>query len=78
MGKPVREMFDQGFEEAGWSVGDDEVYLFLSRDHMEYSVKVTPSDDFDAESDFEVEDMMDFPVERVEFTQASTYFFPIG
>ena len=78
VGKPVREMFDQGFEEAGWSVGDDEVYLFLSRDHMEYSVKVTPSDDFDAESDFEVEDMMDFPVERVEFTQASTYFFPIG
>jgi hypothetical protein len=78
VGKPVRDMFDQGFEESGWSVFEDEAYLFLSRDHMEYSVKLTLSDDFDAESEFEVEDLMDFPVERVEFTQASTYFFPIG
>lgn len=75
VGKTAREMMDAGFEDSGWSAFEDEVYLFLTAEYMEYTVKLTPDESFDAAGEFELEDLLDFPVEKVEFNQATTFFF---
>lgn len=67
VGKTVRELQDEGFESNGWSAFEDEVYLSLCKDFMQYSVKVTPDQDFDPEKELELEDFLDFPVEQIEF-----------
>ncbi len=72
VGKTVADIIDAGFESSGWSIFEDEAYLFFSKDLMGYKAKVTISDGFDVESDFEFEDMYGFAVEQFDFDSPET------
>ena len=77
IGKTVGELVDEGFENSGWSMYDDEAYLFMEKMLMDYSVKITLPEGFDIESDFEFEDLYDAVVEEVEFEDASFSAIPM-
>jgi len=68
-GKTVGELVEAGFEGAGWSIWEEEAYLYFNKDYMSFEAKATIPEGFDADAEFEFEDLYDFVVEQLWFTE---------
>jgi len=76
-GKTVQDLVDAGYENTGWSVFEGDAMLTFDKDLMEYEAKVTPTDGFDENSDFDFEDMLGFRVEQFRFSAPEYAALPI-
>ena len=76
-GKPVRTLAEEGFENTGWSVGEEDGTLFYVKDEMEYNVEFELPADFDIEAEFNVEDMYDCKIIKMVFAAPTFAAIPI-
>lgn len=78
VGQTARDMVDAGFEATGFSAYDDYVAIYLDKDgYVCYEVELEPSEDFDADSEFETDDLLDFPVKSIIFSTLEFYILPL-
>ena len=69
VGKTVGNLIDDGFESAGWSIWEEGSVVFVERDSVSYYVEIELPEGFDADAEFEFEDLYDAKVVFMEFDE---------
>ena len=76
-GRNVSDLIDEGFEGNGWSIWDEGSLVWVEKDGMEYEADIKLPEGFDAEADFEFEDLYEATVEKMRFNEISFAEIPL-
>ncbi len=76
VGKTVKELDDDGFENMGWSIGET-ACLYMVKDAMEYSVTVTLPEGLDENAELSEETFRDSLIQDMEFFTPGSDILPM-
>ena len=77
IGKKVGDLVSDGFEGNGWSIWDEGSIVWLEKDDIVYVADVELPAGFDAEQEFEFEDLHDSIIKTMKFNEVSFAMMPM-
>ena len=77
MGKKVEDLISEDFEVNGYSFFEDHNYIYASKDYMTYQLSVEIPDGFDTDSDFDYEDLNEFIIKEMIFSNIEYAALPM-
>lgn len=77
VGKTVGDVVNAGYEGNGWGISEEESHASFEKELMEYDAKITLPEGFDADAEFEFDDLSDAVIEEMHFTGPSMAALPM-
>ncbi len=77
VGQTVEDLVNAGYELTGWSIFGGDALLSFEKGLMDYDAKVTPTEGFDENSEYDGEDLYGFRVNELYFSAPEYMALPI-